>query len=126
MIVDNLWALLLLTISSGFASSIVQLIFHRIDQKKGTQKKLDNLSEDFQEYKAQLARTHILRFNDDLHNNVYHSEEYFKQTLLDIDTYDRYCKEHPNFANGLTIIASQNIKDEFKSRWNQTRVERKD
>lgn len=125
MFTDNLWALLLIMFSSGFASSIVQLIFNKIDQKKGSQKKIDDLSNSFDEYKAQLARTHILRFNDDLHNDVYHSEEYFKQTLLDIDTYDRYCKDHPNFANGLTIMASQNIKDEFQARWIKSGVERK-
>lgn len=100
-------------ISSGFAMSVVQFIFNRIDAKNGTKKELQTLSNAFEEYKATLARTHILRFADELHNGLKHSKEYFEQQILDIDTYNKYCDTHPGFKNGLTEMSSEFIKEEY-------------
>lgn len=76
------------------------------------------VSEQLAEHKAVLARTHILRFADEQRQYVRagmtHSEEYFRQQLQDIKTYNDYCKEHPKFKNNLTVIASQYIEDEYK------------
>lgn len=101
-------------LTSGAVLSFAQFLITRWDNRKNISKKIDNYADEFKEYKAEQARTHILRFNDELHNNMIHSEEYFRQTLLDIDTYDRYCETHHEFANGLTVMASQYIKDEYK------------
>lgn len=76
--------------------------------------KVDNIDHELQEHKAILARTHILRFNDELYNCVNHSKEYFDQTLEDIDTYEKYCKAHPDFKNQRTVFAEENIKDTYK------------
>lgn len=62
---------------------------------------------------AVLARTHILRFNDELINGVDHSFEYFRQQLQDIDTYEAYCKFHPQFRNTYATMAIDNIKDTY-------------
>ena len=62
---------------------------------------------------AVLARTHILRFNDELINGVDHSFEYFRQQLQDIDTYEAYCKVHPQFRNTYATMAIDNIKDTY-------------
>lgn len=113
--------ILLTAFLSGSVLGFIQFLITRWDNKRNLGKKIDNLSHDFKKHNAELARTHILRFNDELHNNVYHSEEYFKQTILDIDTYDKYCADNPDFANGLTVMASQYIKDEFR----RTYLERK-
>ena len=82
--------------------------------KKSFVKKLDDLDAKVDRNSAILARTHILRFADDLRNGIHHSEEYFRQQMLDCDTYDSYCREHPNFSNGLTIVASKYIREEFE------------
>ena len=108
----------------GFLQFIIQFIFTRNDMKQnfGTQltemdQKIDRNHEEINQKidrnKAELCRTHILRFADDLRNNVHHSEEYFRQQLLDIDTYENFCKDNPTFSNGLTVIASDYIKTEF-------------
>lgn len=76
--------------------------------------KVDNVDGELQEHKAVLARTHILRFNDELYNNIDHTKEYFDQTLEDIDTYERYCDEHPNFKNRRTVLAEENIKEVYQ------------
>ena len=109
----------------GFLQFIIQFLVTRSDMKQnfGTQltemkKQIeDNHRETNQKIdrnKAELCRTHILRFSDDLRNGVHHSEEYFRQQLLDIDTYENFCKNiDPGFSNGLTVIASDFIKTEF-------------
>ena len=124
-------------IASGAVFSFIQFLIQRYDTKKGLEKKIDEVQEtmtnevgevrkdvcgvrnDLAEHKATLARTHILRFADELHNGTVHSEEYFKQQILDIDTYNAYCEQHPEFANGLTRMSSEFIKEEYRKRYLQ-------
>ena len=75
------------------------------------------LAEQLAEHKATLARTHILRFADELRNGTKHSDEYFRQQILDIDTYNNYCDTHPDFANGLTRMASEYIREEYRKEY---------
>ena len=97
----------------GFLQFIIQFLVQRNDMRQSFGKGLEELNAKVDRNQAVLARTHILRFADDLRNGVHHSEEYFRQQMLDCDTYDAYCRDHPNFSNGLTVIASKYIKDEF-------------
>ena len=64
---------------------------------------------------AVLARTHILRFNDELINGVEHTQEYFRQQLQDIDTYEAYCSAHPQFRNTYALLAIENIKRTYNN-----------
>ncbi len=109
--------IVLAIIGSGAFFTFLQFILTRWDQKRGVEKKVDALSDSFDEYKATLARTHILRFSDELRNNLYHSKDYFSQTILDIDVYEAYCQKHPEFSNGLTVMASEYIKEEYKKQY---------
>lgn len=97
-----------------FASGLIQYLITRFDNKNGMKKELKRISDELAEFKAVLARTHILRFADELKSGVLHSEEYFKQQILDIDTYNDYCKHHEGFANGLTKMSSEYIMLEYK------------
>lgn len=99
---------------SGFLQFIIQFLVTRHDMRQNFGKKLDNLDAKVDRNNAILARTHILRFADDLRNGIHHSEEYFRQQMLDCDTYDSYCRAHPDFSNGLTIVASKYIREEFE------------
>lgn len=76
-------------------------------------KEVDGIRDIIEEREAVLARTHILRFNDELLASQKHSKEYFDQTLEDIDRYDKYCDAHPAFKNSRTVISAQNIKDTY-------------
>jgi hypothetical protein len=75
---------------------------------------LKELRDDTERQGAVLARTHILRFSDELYNEVKHSKEYFDQTLDDIRTYEDYCKHNEDFANGRTEVAAKYIKAEYE------------
>jgi len=72
--------------------------------------RVDGIGTRVDENAAVLARTHILRFNDELINNIEHSQEYFRQQLQDIDTYEAYCDAHPQFRNTYATMAINNIK----------------
>lgn len=103
----------------GFLQFIVQFLVTRNDMKKTIVKRIDAVEQNQERNQAILARTHILRFADDLrnHGSDYHSEEYYRQQILDCDTYDFYCEQHPNFSNGLTVMASAFIKREFEKKF---------
>lgn len=63
---------------------------------------------------AITARTRILRFDDELYNKIRHSQEYFLQTYEDIDTYEDYCRQHPEFENNRAVDAIRHIKETYQ------------
>lgn len=69
-----------------------------------------NLRSDFDVSLANQARTRILRFNDELLRKEKHSKEMFDSVLEDIDQYERYCGEHPNYKNSKAALAIANVK----------------
>ena len=76
-------------------------------------RKVDDLSEKVDRNDAKLARTHILRFDDELYNGIKHSREYFVQTLEDIDVYERYCEAHHDFQNSYAVEAIKHIRQVY-------------
>ena len=106
-----------LVLGSGALFSFLQFIIQRYDNKKGMQKQIDKIYDRMDERDAIQARTHILRFNDELENGMKHSKDYFRQQIQDIDTYEEYCRTHPDFANGLTVMASKYIKSEYERQY---------
>ena len=92
----------------------VKFLITRKDGKEselgGIKKAIESLADKVDRNQAILARTHILRFDDELMNGVEHSKEYFSQQLQDIDTYEAYCEAHPDFKNNYAVIASEHIK----------------
>ena len=139
-IVIYIGSLVLTVITSGALFTFIQFLIQRHDTKKNIEAKMDEndkklsekidkleenlggridcLDDKFEEHRATLSRTHILRFADEQRQYVKagmtHSEEYFKQQLQDIKTYDDYCEAHPKFKNNLTVIASEYIQSEYK------------
>jgi len=109
----------------GFAQFIIQFLVTRADMKQNFGKKLDDLNNKVDRNQAILCRTHILRFSDEIRNHgaEFHSEESYRQQIIDCDTYDAYCRDHPDFSNGLTIIASKFIRDEFERLYKERRKE---
>ena len=83
------------------------------EELKAIRQEQAELRNEIQANAAILARTHILRFSDELRNGVEHSNEYFRQQLDDCDTYNRYCETHPNFKNSYTETADQYIKETY-------------
>ena len=81
------------------------------EQLAGVQAELKRLAGSIEQRDAISARTHILRFDDELRGKVRHSQEYFRQILEDIDTYNEYCESHEGFRNGYTTAAVRHIRE---------------
>lgn len=73
-----------------------------------------NLKDQMSEKTAIDCRTRILRFGDEIKNDVRHSQKYFEQIIDDIDYYEKYCDENKNFKNGNTVTAIEIIKEIYK------------
>lgn len=84
------------------------------DQMQGVKDDIKALSDSQAEKSAVDARRDILRFNDELLNDVSHSHEMFMQILDDIATYNKYCDDHDKFVNGRTVQASLNIRRTYE------------
>ena len=103
--------------SNGLFALLTYLIQRCDSKKEGIERiadKIDKLERKVDENSAILARTHILRFSDELQNGVEHSQEYFRQQMDDCDTYDEYCASHPGFKNSYTTLAEAHIKETYK------------
>lgn len=61
------------------------------------------------------ARVRILKFGDELQNDVRHSKDYFDQILLDITDYEHYCAKHPDFKNDITAMTVKHIKNVYST-----------
>ena len=80
-------------------------------------KVVEKINKDFAEFreekereKAEGARRRILRFDDELLLETEHSYEYFRNVLVDIDSYNKYVADHPNFRNGVCTHAIKHIE----------------
>ncbi len=79
-------------------------------QTAETLKAVKDLKSEFEMERAITARRCILNFNGELLEGRKHTKEAFDQILSDIDSYERYCHEHPQFQNNKTVLSTQHIK----------------
>ncbi len=61
-------------------------------------------------------RTRILHFNNELLREIDHTKEEFIEALAEIDAYERYCEEHPEYPNNRAVLAIENIREVYKDR----------
>ena len=61
-------------------------------------------------------RTRILHFNNELLRSIGHTEEEFNEVLAEIDAYEEYCEEHPEYPNNRAVLAIENIRSNYKER----------
>ena len=82
----------------------------RVDKLSG---KVDQSEARQDERDAKTARTHILRFGDEVRIGVRHSKESFDEVLADITAYETYCNAHPEFPNNRTRAAEKFISETY-------------
>lgn len=87
---------------------------------EATDKRIDKMQESFDahvsEYedgKARNMRYRILRFYDEMCEHRDHSESHFEDILDDIDEYEVYCENHPEFKNNRGRAAMEYIKVQY-------------
>lgn len=74
-----------------------------------TRIKLDNHIKTDDERAADMHRARILRFNQELIRSIPHTREEFIEALTEIDRYQRFCREHPDYPNSRAVHAIANI-----------------
>lgn len=80
-----------------------------IDKLDKVESRLDGHIRMDDERNADLHRAYILRFNTELLRDIRHTEEDFNEILYNIDCYEQYCDEHPNYQNNRAVHAIRNI-----------------
>lgn len=78
--------------------------------------RMDRMEAEDAEREAKHARIRILRFGDECSHEVRHSREHFEQVIEDVDAYEAYCSEHPDFKNNKAVLTIKLIKDTYQRR----------
>ena len=64
-------------------------------------------------------RARILHFNNELLRDIDHTKEEFTEVLAEIDAYELYCREHPEYPNNRAVLAIKNIQEVYMERLKQ-------
>jgi len=78
--------------------------------------KIDSVDAKADQYNAVSCRVRILRFEDELQANQRHSKDSWDQAMSDIDSYETYTKQHPDFRNNQTVATVTHIKHGYNER----------
>lgn len=74
-----------------------------------TRIRLDDHIKTDDERAADMHRARILRFNQELIRQIPHTREEFIEVLTEIDRYQKFCREHPEYPNSRATHAIANI-----------------
>lgn len=110
---DLIATILVAVIGSSWFSNIIS---QRHNGYQLLASRIDALADRLEEADAIDCRVRILNFADSIKTGQLHSEESYDQVLTDIDTYEKYCQDHPKFPNNKTVISIALIKSTYKGR----------
>lgn len=79
-------------------------------------KKLDDHVTQDDRRTADSHRAKILHFNNELLREINHTKEEFVEVLAEIDAYEEFCREHPEYPNNRAVLAIENIRENYKER----------
>jgi len=80
----------------------------KADQKE-TRRVLDDHIKVDDTRNADAHRARILQFNNELLRDIPHTREDFIEILEEIDFYEKFCKDHPDYQNNRCTHAIANI-----------------
>lgn len=95
-------------------------VLERLDEisrvQRDTQQRLDAHIRVDDERAADMHRSKILRFNNELLRDIPHTREEFIEVLAEIDGYERFCRSHPGYQNNRAVHAIANIGRTYDER----------
>ena len=80
------------------------------------EKKLDDHIATDDRRDADSHRVKILQFNNELLRSIDHTKEEFIEVLAEIDAYERFCEDQPDYPNNRAVLAIENIQENYKER----------
>lgn len=89
---------------------------HRLGEKiDKTNKTLTEIQLKNKRDYATTCRYRIIRFNDEiLQKDRLHTKEHFDQILDDIDEYEDYCRQDPDYKNSKAVMAINHIRQVYQ------------
>jgi len=103
----NLWTVLARIVGRALNGEMVERI-EKVDASLAAHVKKT------EEERINEARRRILRFSDEVLYEQGHSKEHYDEILEDIDKYEFYCANHPEFKNNKAVMAIETIKDAYQ------------
>ena len=111
----------------GGLVTLITFLIQRHDSKKDKdneilrsirrlEDKIDNVAQTGDKRNAVEMRVRILHFRDEMLEGRNHTHDSFQQVLSDIDEYEEYCKDHPDFKNNQTVAIIEHIKRSYAER----------
>lgn len=105
----NPWSALAKTLGRAINADVLKELEEVKASQKETQEQLDKHVRVDDERDADKHRERILQFNNELLRDIPHTREDFIEILGEIDKYEQYCREHPEYPNSRAVHAIANI-----------------
>ncbi len=105
----NPWSRLAKWLGKAINADVIKELETVKATQEETRERLESHISTNEKREADNCRARILRFNNELIREIPHTKEEFVEVLKDIDDYERYCREHKDYANGRAVHAIANI-----------------
>lgn len=112
----NPWSALARAIGRAFNGDVMKSLDEVKAEQKASRSRLDEHIRMDDERNADQHRARILRFNNELVRDIPHTKEEFIDVLADIDSYERYCRDHEDYKNNRAVHAIANIERVYDER----------
>lgn len=112
----NPWSAIARAIGRAFNGDVMKALDEVKAEQKSSRSRLDEHIRMDDERNADQHRARILRFNNELVRDIPHTKEEFIDILADIDSYERYCKDHQDYKNNRAVHAIANIERVYDER----------
>lgn len=112
----NPWSALARLLGRAINGEVIGMLNEvKAAQKTSTERLNEHIRMD-DKRNADAHRERILRFNNELVREIPHTKEEFVDILADIDDYERYCEQHPEYRNNRAVHAIANIGRTYDDR----------
>lgn len=108
-IISALVAILVAALGSQWLGTALQDRFSK-NSNGAIVRRLDALDHKVDRNDANRQRERILQFNVELLRKMQHTREDFVDVLATIDSYEVYCRDHPDYPNSRAVLAISNIR----------------
>ena len=105
----NPWTAIARTVGRAINKDVLDGLAEVKDDQKETRRVLDDHIKVDDTRNADAHRARILQFNNELLRDIPHTREDFIEVLAEIDFYERFCEEHPDYKNNRCTHAIANI-----------------
>ena len=105
----NPWSSLVKRLGRAINADVIKSLDEVKKTQSETRQRLETHISTDEAREVDHCRARILRFNNELLRDIPHTREEFIEILKDIDDYERYCRDHKDYANGRAVHAIANI-----------------